>query len=590
MMSKGIATDIVTDFDANGVALGGDVLDLRGLLKGGGQVGMTVGNLLNYLHFAYDEANEQTTLYISTEGQFIGGFKADQVDQVIQLQGVDLTSLGDNDLDIIETLLSQGSLMVNHIQGEALNTEESTSHTITIGATDKDGDYDGSVITADTSNVDYNKVTFNPDNQAPLVFGRENDLLGIIGLDALQILKLNKQDIYVFDPDNNLASVDIRYLQVLGVNVTPSTFGWSEKLAQELGLDVSLEKKEGVLGLIAPSVTLHITAQDGGVIDNVKINQFLASVRFGHANSEGALDILTGDVLSLDLLNGMRITATDYQGAQTEKPLLSLLDLDLLGKNHTLNGNVHLVEGNAEGNTLDQRGSEASETIYGFAGDDDITTNHLGNVVYGGTGNDTITGGLGNDNLYGGDDNDTLKSTGGTDYLFGEAGDDQLYGNANLGTIFVGGTGSDTYHSVAGVRDTVILQAEDLGTGVDHWQGFAVGNMLNADADVLDLSALLQSKDSLFDKERADLLSESDPAKYLEYMQEFIKVEQKDGDTTIAIDLDGAHHETEVKQSEDDKNPITVVTGDKYQYSDAITLDNVTSTLDDLLKNQQIIY
>ncbi len=87
---------------------------------------MTVGNLLNYLHFAYDEANEQTTLYISTDGQFIGGFKADQVDQVIQLQGVDLTSLGDNDLEIIETLIAQGSLAVDHIQGEALNNSEKT--------------------------------------------------------------------------------------------------------------------------------------------------------------------------------------------------------------------------------------------------------------------------------------------------------------------------------------------------------------------------------------------------------------------------------------------------------------------------------
>ncbi|UZD15158.1 Ig-like domain-containing protein [Gallibacterium anatis] len=588
--AKGIATDVVTDFNAIGAALGGDVLDLSRLLVGAGQIGATVGNLLNYLHFSYDQSADQTILYISTQGRFIGGFQANNVDQIIQLKGVDLTSLGDNDLEIIETLIAQGSLVVDHIQGEALPTGDGASRTITIGVTDKDGDHQEAKVTADTSGVDYDQNTFNPDNQAPLVFGRENDLLGIIGLDALQILKLNKQDIYVFDPDNNLASVDIRYLQVLGVDVTPSTFGWSEQLAKELGLKVSLENKKGVLGLIAPSVTLHITAQDGGVIDNVKINQFLASVRFGHANSEGILDVVNGDVLSLDLLNGMRITATDYQGAQTEKPLLSLLDLDLLGKNHTLNGDVHLVEGDAEGNDWDRSNSDNSEIIYGYAGDDTITTNHLGNVVYGGTGNDIITGGLGNDNLYGGDDNDTLKSTGGTDYLFGEAGDDQLYGNTSFGTVFVGGSGSDTYHSVAGVRDTVILQAEDLGTGVDDWQGFAVGNMLNADADVLDLSALLQSKDSLFDKERADLLSESNPDKYLEYMQEFIKVEQKDGDTTIAIDLDGAHHETKVKQSEDDKNPITVVTGDKYQYSDAITLDNVTSTLDDLLKNQQIIY
>ncbi len=456
-----------------------------------------------------------------------------------------------------------------------------------IGVTDNDGDHQDMTITADTSRVDYEQK-FNPDNQAPLVFGRENDLLGIIGLDALQVLNLNKQDIYVFDPDNNLASVDIRYLQVLGVDVTPSTFGWSEKLAKELGLKVTLENKQGVLGLIAPSVTLHISAEDGGTIDNESINQFLASVRFSHANSEGILDVVNGDVLSLDLLNGMRITATDYQGIQTEKPLLSLLDLDLLGKNHTLNGDMHLVEGNAESNMLDRSNSTVSEIIYGFAGDDVITLNHLGNVVYGGTGNDTITGGLGNDNLYGGDGDDTLYSTGGTDYLFGEAGDDQLYGNTLAGTVFVGGTGSDTYHSMAGVRDTVILQAEDLGTGVDHWEGFSVGSLtFSPDADVLDLSAVLQSENSTFDKARADLLSESDPEKYLAYLQEFIKVEEKDGNTTISIDLDGAHHEID---TDGDKDTPAVITGDSYQYTEAITLDNVSTSLDALVKNEQIIY
>src|SRR5690606_31516490 len=75
VMTIGIATDIIKDFNADSAVLGGDILDLKGLLNGGGRLGFMPGNLTNYLHFSYDEVNDQTIIQISTEGEFVGGYQ-----------------------------------------------------------------------------------------------------------------------------------------------------------------------------------------------------------------------------------------------------------------------------------------------------------------------------------------------------------------------------------------------------------------------------------------------------------------------------------------------------------------------------------
>ena len=105
--------------------------------------------------------------------------------------------------------------------------------------------------------------------------------------------------------------------------------------------------------------------------------------------------------------------------------------------------------------------------------------------LYGGTGDDVLLGMGGDDHLYGGDGNDVLFGGSGNDVLVGGKGDD----------ILVGGSGSDTFKWQSGDLDSVV--------GGDHILDFHAGNLdptngrgLDADADILDISELLQGVDA----------------------------------------------------------------------------------------------
>ncbi|PXF29783.1 hypothetical protein WH50_18755, partial [Pokkaliibacter plantistimulans] len=106
------ASDVVADFhiatsssDSNA-----DVLDLSDMLPDtSGQ------DLSNYLHFETDSSSgsTDTVLYVSTSGQFASGDHS-QADQVITLKGVDLSSSGSSDTEIINNLLNNHQLVVDH--------------------------------------------------------------------------------------------------------------------------------------------------------------------------------------------------------------------------------------------------------------------------------------------------------------------------------------------------------------------------------------------------------------------------------------------------------------------------------------------
>ncbi|MCC2655564.1 MAG: hypothetical protein K0Q76_672 [Panacagrimonas sp.] len=99
------AVDTVADFGTGGVS---DVLDLRDLLQGENKADLS--NMDNYLHFTVSGGN--TTVHISSSGGYSGGFSAGATDQQIQLTGVDLTSIG-NDQQIIQNLLTNGKLVTD---------------------------------------------------------------------------------------------------------------------------------------------------------------------------------------------------------------------------------------------------------------------------------------------------------------------------------------------------------------------------------------------------------------------------------------------------------------------------------------------
>ncbi|MBS1154380.1 MAG: type 1 secretion target protein, partial [Proteobacteria bacterium] len=100
------AADVITDFDMTLPSAGGDVLNLQDLLQGENHTTGT-GNLSNYLHF--EQVGSDTLVHISSSGAYSSGFATSKDDQRITLQGVDLTTIG-NDVAIIQDLLTKGKL------------------------------------------------------------------------------------------------------------------------------------------------------------------------------------------------------------------------------------------------------------------------------------------------------------------------------------------------------------------------------------------------------------------------------------------------------------------------------------------------
>jgi len=95
------AVDTVTDFD---LGESGDVLNLTDLLVGESHSGTNPGNLDNYLDFTFGSGN--TTISVKSSG-------SGAADQVIVLNGVDLTLGTSSDNDVISMMLAAGRLIIN---------------------------------------------------------------------------------------------------------------------------------------------------------------------------------------------------------------------------------------------------------------------------------------------------------------------------------------------------------------------------------------------------------------------------------------------------------------------------------------------
>lgn len=129
----------------------------------------------------------------------------------------------------------------------------------------------------------------------------------------------------------------------------------------------------------------------------------------------------------------------------------------------------------------------ASEFIYGYDGNDTISSGGGNDTIYGGTqhdllnggagddriygengvdilsgdaGNDLLEGGEGQDNLLGGDDNDTLSGGIENDNLTGGLGDDLLLGGAGKDRFHFhsSGWGVDTINGFEDKNDTIVIE------------------------------------------------------------------------------------------------------------------------------------
>ena len=104
---EGFSTPVVDTIKDFG--LGGDALHLGDLLVGEHDGnGIDANNLDQYLHFSYDQATGNTTINVSTTGDV-----ANSSNQQIVMEGVNLTSLGGSDADIIQSLLANAQLITD---------------------------------------------------------------------------------------------------------------------------------------------------------------------------------------------------------------------------------------------------------------------------------------------------------------------------------------------------------------------------------------------------------------------------------------------------------------------------------------------
>ena len=537
------ARDVIKDFDKASVKEGGDVLDLSGLLVGEGRIGFSTGNLTNYLHFALVTENgvTSTVISISSSGAYIGGYSAKvaaKTDQVIVLEGVNLVdgvnaygqSVKNTDQQIIQDLLNKGKLEVDSAN---INADALTDKTIDMSAqvTDSDGDIKNTG-TSSIDTTDVPNIGFIENNVAPTTQVSVGSLLGIINLDALGVINLSQQYLTAYDVDNNLKTVEVKYQPLLTLSLTPMALTASQALAKELGLEFTVKSDDGVLGLIAPSSKLIITAIGGGEIDNLAVNELLTSVYL--TANDGTL--LNGNLLNVDVLNSISITATDTQGASSSSNVSQLLGLNLLnaGTFNAAKDSILLGTDNDDGSLS---GTANADRIYGLNGDD---------IIHAGAGDDLVRGGLGNDYIDGGEGNDLLLGGAGNDTIMGGLGNDVMLGGQGVDT-YTGGTGADLVFF-----ELLNNQSAHGGNDLDTWTDFNI-----AEGDMIDISELLVS----FKDGQSDI-------------KDFVNVQYDAASktATISIDRDG-------KEA-------------GFQSEKLLILQNQNQdiTLDDLLNGKNLLY
>lgn len=479
-----LTTDIITDFDIRSVAQGGDILDFSDLLPDATRVGVNSVNISQYIEFV--EVGTDTQVRISTQGDTANP------DQIIILEGVeDFVEQFSSQEELINYLLQSGKLIIaEETLDSATYATLKDDDTLNLGIIIQDGDGDsdthqldltvGSLEAANQYQPDY-----DPTNVAPIVSVNQAELLGLVGVDALGLLDLSHQQYRVIDINDNLQRVELTYQPVVNVGLTRGYYDVSNALAAELGLKVESVTEQGLLNLVGYSNTLVITALDGGTISNLAINELLAAVQL--KAEDGTL--LTGELLTANVINSVSLTAIDSQGAFATEAGARLLDVNLL--DNFSNGGQFIFEGGTTVDTLDYSTKTTGVRLYGYDGDDILT---------GGSGNDLLRGGTGDDELIGGAGNDLLIGGAGNDQITGDAGSDTLYFEALDNTTLTGGTG---------------------GNGTDTWIDFEVG----VAGDKIDISDLLVNYSG--DGSAASL-------------SDYLSVNSDGTDTTIRIDRDGA--------------------------------------------------
>ncbi|MDL2193051.1 Ig-like domain-containing protein, partial [Cobetia sp. LC6] len=464
------AIDTVLNFNNGGVG-SGDILDLRDMLNGAYYVDSATNNLASYISAEYVSATGATVLYINTEGGLTAS-PAASANQVINIDGLDLTVGGTlTSSEVIDSLISGEQLLV----GTEVNESD-----VSVTVVDGDGDTATGEITF-VGEESLDAVT----NTAPIVTLQDSELLGLVGLEALDLIDLSNNKVFVADPDNNLREVVINYAAVVDVSalsglLTDPQFTWDNDLATSLGLSVT-SSNGGIIGTLATTAELTITATDGGNIDNLALTQFLATIGF---DDGGAAQY---NLANIDLLDAYSITATDAYDASTTDAISSLAGVE------ALDGNDPLFYGIDESNTfigslltddsIDISANLEGGTIFGLSGNDSLIGSSFDDVIRGGEGDDSLVGNAGNDLLIGDSGSNTFDGGAGDDLIVTSSLDFTIEGGADIDTVSFDGTGKgiDLVALSAQAEPSVMTNIEVLDISASS----ETGTSLKIDADTV---------------------------------------------------------------------------------------------------------
>ncbi len=321
-------------------------------------------------------------------------------------------------------------------------------------------------------------------------------------MDAVEVIQGMDGRSYLTSPD--------RFTQDAYVGVTLDSNGEmlryetpSNYLVQTVtwgdGLSSLVLTVEGVVDGI-PTVSIYYVAGDQiPALDSPEMEQFLATAVITQAADSG---VNFGDTLNLlDIGSSIGTSEEDIFGAEWVAYTFMPEFIDVGAGNDIVYGtfiNSTIYGGSGRDSIF---GGDGRDTVFGDVGDDRLfggfsiedrpanwaysgTYSDIGDVIYGGGGNDYVGGDAGNDVIYGGDGDDNVGGdrgllygqTGGRDTLFGDVGNDTLFADKGRDTLY-GGEGNDTL----GGTETDLTVSLFGGAGNDVY-------IVDEDSDLLHLS------------------------------------------------------------------------------------------------------
>jgi len=343
---------------------------------------------------------------------------------------------------------AKGTLLVDMDDGTFIFTPKNTTvsgvSAFDYTLSDKDGDTSSATLTVNVVKTGSSLPAVAPEVSTGIGAAGLITLPGLLNVDLLNFS--SRQAFSASDVNNNITDVTITASALLSVALGGNLLTYSSTVAAELGLKVTYAQS-GLLNLIGVKGELEITSLDGGTIDNLKLNEFLSTIKMDQA-------------VGVSALQSFNITAADSTNLHDSASSGNLINIDLLSSS-----NNTIVSGDS-GNNTNLVGTSGDDIIYGYAGNDTLNGGSGNDILRGGAGNDTLNGSDGNDILIGGKGNDTLTGGAGVDVFKWDRGGD-------------GAAGSPARDTITDFNKNAVNQGGDILDVRDLLQGENTGNLVN---------------------------------------------------------------------------------------------------------------